>query len=63
MDLKLWTTKETAEALGVSSSFLEKNRHLVPCIKLGRRVVYDPARVREVLRQREFRNHQLIAAA
>jgi hypothetical protein len=40
---RLWDTDEAADFLNVSGSSLEKHRTLIPHIKIGRAVRYDPA--------------------
>jgi excisionase family DNA binding protein len=49
---RLLTTREAAEWLGVSGSFLERDRWAgarIPFVKLGRAVRYDPAAIERYL--------------
>jgi predicted DNA-binding transcriptional regulator AlpA len=52
---RLLNQKETAERLGMSEAWLERDRWAgakIPFIKLGRAVRYDPRVIEEVLRSR-----------
>ena len=46
----LWDTDQVAKFLNVSASWVAKNRDLIPHIKLGRRILHEPSRIRDFVR-------------
>lgn len=47
---RLWDTDEVAGFLNVSVSWVMKNRDRIPHVKLGRRILHEPNRIREFVR-------------
>ncbi|MEY2341647.1 helix-turn-helix domain-containing protein [Acidithiobacillus sp. IBUN Pt1247-S3] len=62
----LLTTSEAAVMLGISQSWLEKDRSLygrVPFIKIGRRVRYDKDDIERFIKHHRFSSTSEISAA